>query len=70
MILNEDKVVIECTCANRCSNIIIEQFEGDFILNVFRKYSFKRKKEVSELIFDKYQAQQIIDYLQRKIKEE
>ena len=70
MILNEDKVVIECTCANRCSHIIIEQFEGDFILSVFRKYSFKRKKEVSELIFDKSQAQQIIDYLQRKIKEE
>jgi len=68
MIIDEDKLILECTCANRCSHVTIEQFEDDFILNVFRKYAFKHKKEVEELVFDKHQAQQIINYLQRKMR--
>jgi len=71
MVKDKDKLFIECECVDRHALISLEYLKDfdEFNLEFYRKYSFKRKKEVDGLIFSKDQAKQIIEYLENKLKE-
>lgn len=68
MVKDKDKVFIECECADRCSIITLEYLEdyNEFNLNLYRLYSFKRKKEIYGVTFSKVHAEEIIEYLQKR----
>ncbi len=70
MVKDKDKLFIECECVERHAILTIEFLENfdEFNLDFYRKYPFKRKKEIYGLIFSKDQAKQIIEYLQNKCK--
>lgn len=71
MVKDKDKLFIECECADRCALLTIEYLKcyEKFYLEFYRKYSFKRKKEIYGLEFTKDQAQAIIEYFQKKLKD-
>jgi len=71
MVKDKDKLFIECECADRCALLTIEYLKcyEKFYLEFYRKYSFKHKKEIYDLKFTKDQAQAIIEYFQKKLKD-
>jgi len=71
MVKDKDKLFIECECADRCSIFTLEYLKcyEKFDLEFYRKYSFRRKKEIFDLIFTKDQAQSIIEFFQKERKD-
>lgn len=65
---DEDKIFVECECVDRHSVLSLEYLEDydEFALVFYRRYFFKKRKEVDSLIIGKKQAQQIIDFLQKE----
>ncbi len=64
MVKDKDKLFIECECVNRHAILTIEFLENrdEFNLDFYRKYPFKRKKEIDGLIISIDQAQQIVEF--------
>ena len=68
---DKNKITIECKCINRHGLIVIEYLEefDEFSLDFYRKYAFRRKKEIEGIIFEKEQAREMVNFLIRKVNE-
>ncbi len=68
---DKDDIFIECKSSNFSAGFTIEWFEDFemFLFDFYRVYAFNLKKKIYGPTFSKGQTQQIIEFLQNKLKE-